>query len=484
MTLANYRDDDHELRYNQLVAVVNGLSAGGGGGAQATLSPSGSDDTALIQAALSGVDAGARVLLSAASVPFTITDRLTIAQPLTLAGESMCLNYGRQNGEVDPQVMPIAYPFMYGSVINQVTAAKGFYLCTVSGAAVHLRDLGHYWGASGDSIIFQNTGHGFESLPPSVGGGFYDQGIMGMDWHNVCFYGVDGNHYAYKFTNAELGAAYSLRWFGGGGLYEDTNAPSPYSLYGNLKIFDMYGAMCAPGTAHAVYRGPTADVANDRFYGPQVWKYTPTGTVAGLTDSVLTPLISQFLWNDVHALPDTTIDSPDFESIGGGHFNAIGAVQGAQQYFGSSNDNGFQRTPAGTFISVRGNNGETVQSAYTPGTQGVGGSYSPALAAAGAQAGASPPSPVVSGGLLAGHVTWGTGTTSGAGIQAVISAAIGDKYQTLRVIVMPTNSATQALNIYASGQSATGFNIACRSAPTDSQANTVYAADWIAFSSP
>lgn len=100
-------------------------------------------------------------------------------------------------------------------------------------------------------------------------------------------------------------------------------------------------------------------------------------------------------------------------------------------------------------------------------------------AAAGANAGTSPPAPVVVAGSddTRGKITWGTGTTSAAGAQVVVTFA--SAYGAAPIVTLsPANSATAALNLYVTSVSTTAFTISTQGAPTDSQANTVYAADY------
>lgn len=97
-------------------------------------------------------------------------------------------------------------------------------------------------------------------------------------------------------------------------------------------------------------------------------------------------------------------------------------------------------------------------------------------AAAGSNAGTSPPAPVVTAGAndLRGNITFGTGTTPAAGNEVVVT--FGTAFSTApTVIVAPANVATAALQIAAISVTTTGFTLACNTAPAASQANTVYA---------
>lgn len=106
------------------------------------------------------------------------------------------------------------------------------------------------------------------------------------------------------------------------------------------------------------------------------------------------------------------------------------------------------------------------------------GSTAPGVVAA-AGAGSSPPAPVVTTGSndCGGTVTWGTGTAPSTQAQLTFTFAAawvipggGGPH----VTVTPINAATQALGLYVSGISPTGFNVNVATAPAASQASTVY----------
>lgn len=100
-------------------------------------------------------------------------------------------------------------------------------------------------------------------------------------------------------------------------------------------------------------------------------------------------------------------------------------------------------------------------------------------AVASAGAGTSPPAPVVTQGStdLAGTVTWGTGTLPNT--QAQLSVTFGTAWTIPggggpHVVVTPINSATQALGLYVTGISPTGFQVNVASAPAASQGASTY----------
>lgn len=101
-------------------------------------------------------------------------------------------------------------------------------------------------------------------------------------------------------------------------------------------------------------------------------------------------------------------------------------------------------------------------------------------AAAGANAGTSPPSPVLSNATdISGKVTFGTGTSPAAGAQAVIT--FNTAYASApKVTLSPINSASAALNLYVTSTT-TNFTVSSVNAPSASQANTVYGFNYHVF---
>jgi hypothetical protein len=101
-------------------------------------------------------------------------------------------------------------------------------------------------------------------------------------------------------------------------------------------------------------------------------------------------------------------------------------------------------------------------------------------AAAGANAGGGPPTPVKTGcSDAAGKITFGTGTVPAAGDQCDIT--FNTAYANApKVVLTPINSATAALNLYVTS-TVNGFNVSCVNAPSASQANTIYGFFYLVF---
>lgn len=96
-------------------------------------------------------------------------------------------------------------------------------------------------------------------------------------------------------------------------------------------------------------------------------------------------------------------------------------------------------------------------------------------AAAGANAGSSPPAPVVAGGSTdaRGQLSFGSGTTPGA--LRLVDVTFAKPYPAMPfVAVNAANSAAVALSPYVATQNANGFTIGALTAPPGSQANTVF----------
>lgn len=95
--------------------------------------------------------------------------------------------------------------------------------------------------------------------------------------------------------------------------------------------------------------------------------------------------------------------------------------------------------------------------------------------------GGSPPSPTFSstGGTdVRGIARFGSGTSPSSGDQ--VSITFSNTYSNAPIVMItPQNSATEALGLYASSVSTTGFNIAAQNAPTASQSGTTYSAGFI-----
>jgi hypothetical protein len=98
-----------------------------------------------------------------------------------------------------------------------------------------------------------------------------------------------------------------------------------------------------------------------------------------------------------------------------------------------------------------------------------------------AGAGTSPPAAVIVANSLdtRGQITTGTGTTPAAGNQVIVNFATARTNANYRVALTPGNSAAALLDPYISARTTSGFTIATAGTPAASQANTVYAWDYV-----
>ncbi len=106
------------------------------------------------------------------------------------------------------------------------------------------------------------------------------------------------------------------------------------------------------------------------------------------------------------------------------------------------------------------------------------------VAVAGGNAGGGPPSPVVTTGSNdgAGNITFGTGTSPGAGTMVQVTFAQAWSIPgggAPHIILTAANSALAALTAYVSGASPAGFGISVVTAPAASQANTTYSVNYV-----
>ena len=102
-------------------------------------------------------------------------------------------------------------------------------------------------------------------------------------------------------------------------------------------------------------------------------------------------------------------------------------------------------------------------------------------ATAGANNGTSPPAPVVTAGDndVKGTITFGSGATPAAGAQVNVTLHPSSSFKGTPVVeVTPINDATDALGVFPTNISATGFTITAHTAPAASQPNTTYAVEY------
>jgi hypothetical protein len=159
---------------------------------------------------------------------------------------------------------------------------------------------------------------------------------------------------------------------------------------------------------------------------------------------------------------------------GVGTSNTTGVAPAASVFLGTATTSG----SAVTAVAIAGRPAALV-ARDTGGHVLLSGGSAP-TAAAGANAGSSPPAPVVTAGAndSRGSLTWGTGTDAAAGAQVGVTFA--QPYASAPiVVVVPLNAATAALLLYVSAVTAGGFTLAAQTVPTSGQSNTTFAAAFL-----
>ena len=108
-------------------------------------------------------------------------------------------------------------------------------------------------------------------------------------------------------------------------------------------------------------------------------------------------------------------------------------------------------------------------------TSGSGGTGAP-TAAAGAQAGGSPPAPVVTATATdkRGKITFGTGSAPAAGNMVAVTFNKAYAAAPAAIVISSGNAATASLQLCVVSISTTGFTLATNNMPAASQANTTY----------
>lgn len=162
---------------------------------------------------------------------------------------------------------------------------------------------------------------------------------------------------------------------------------------------------------------------------------------------------------------------------------STGSTFGAGAYDIQSDSTSIQTTvinpPASAQIDTGGSTGfAIVGNAVSMSVSG----YTPS-GTAGAGAGTSPPTPIVTAGsdTHSGIVTWGTGTSPSTGNQ--VSVSFGFTFATTPVVmVIPGNGPSSGLDMNVQSVTTTGFVISVGAAPSASEANTYYKAYYAVIS--
>jgi hypothetical protein len=102
-------------------------------------------------------------------------------------------------------------------------------------------------------------------------------------------------------------------------------------------------------------------------------------------------------------------------------------------------------------------------------------------AAAGANNGTAPPSPVVTAGATdnRGNITFGSGSSPAAGAQCVVTFATPYLVAPVGIAFIALNTGTQALGMYVTSITTTGFTVSTTNACAASQGATIYSFNYL-----
>lgn len=471
------------------------------------------DDTTALQNAINDAQTAAGVVFLPAGT-YKITSALAITTSVTIMGVGVEGLWGSQVTSYESFALPITSPFLAGSVIRQDTAATDAIQITGTGVGVNFVDLGIKFA---DAIRFTNTGHGIYSQAAAYSTG-RDNGLTGFRWDNVMIWGHDGNHYGAKLVNSIYGTFGHLQTFGGGGVMLANDSPGGGRNYGNHTFVNPYLFTCAAGSAHVLTLSSPALNSGSATNGtlqiivmvrPQLWLRNIGTAVSGVTQ----PTSAQKLISKDSGVKTVTMVQPDIESniasatfdtdvsqmqFIGGHYITPGLVT-SLPLFSTKGGSGFpaeglaishdDAATTSDFVKIQKTNGggspswkislaSTDFSLYNPGfiAQDQGTSGITPTAAAGANAGTTPPAPVVgtNSRAMRGEITFGTGTTPAAGAMVTVTHGQAQPFNNVHPVVTPINAATANLGLYISAYSKTAFTISAANAPAASQANTIY----------
>lgn len=431
------------------------------------------DDTLAIQAAINSAAAGQTVYLPVGTYKLTAALILSGRVNLQGAGSSQLQKSISAGSVVFDQ--PDLAPYLAGTVLVQATAATNVINITGAGTNVDLTGFGITFAAA---IRHTNTGHAIYAVPTATYSSGHDHGLLNSNWSEITVFGHDGNHYAFYVLNQILCRWDNLRTYGGGGFYIECDSYA--GNYGNLTASDCFVSIYAGGSAHGFALtgrslGTSTGVLNFlTFIRAQCNIATVPGTV--YPETITAPTNTQYLFTCLTAVNNLTMLAPDFESwsIGSKTHFVFGAgwIDPSGVY---GDTTGYNNLDAFVKPTASGSTASVYSSLEQRGQSTPAGS-----AAAGANAGTSPPAPVVpsTNSDSRGSVTFGTGTTPAAGDLCRVNYANYRGADPVRVMITPGTSATAALNLYVT-HDAGGFNIKSVNAPAASQANTTYSVEYM-----
>lgn len=328
-----------------------------------------------------------------------------------------------------------------GTVLMQTRAGADVLKLAGSNQVVKLKGIGLKFD---DAIALTNTGHGINAAPEAQYGGAPDFGIRDSRIEDVQVWGTDGNHYGFRFQNANMSTFTDLRSYGGGLLLVE--GESSWYNHGNLVFIHPMGKVMRPGAAHGIHLRAVAGRLNlISMIRPQVNMTTGVG---------ITP--SQFLF---HAADPTSIGvglsvfGPDLEDAGIGcpvNFGTSRRFIDPSGYYGST-------VGAAELTWLVGALGDAMHADMRPIGGGTGATVTPG-GGAGTGATAS-----VTGDEFTGTVILNTGTNpNGALGQVAFTVAFPRAGRAGRLQVWPANLAAAGvghLQPIATGNPTSGMSV-------------------------
>lgn len=212
------------------------------------------DDTVALQACITAAEAVGGVMQLSLGT-YKITDTLVINNHMSIMGVTSLLFSGTLTASSGESInLPGISPYIGGSVLKMATAAKNAINITVPGQSVPIENLSVIFGDLGDSVQFNNTGHGIYCVPTgtyTTGGHTYgENGIQYSRWKNIAIWGVDGTHYCIYMSNSLYNVGENWFLVGGGAFLFDNNS---FSYCGNMTINGGWFWMVVQGTSHGIY---------------------------------------------------------------------------------------------------------------------------------------------------------------------------------------------------------------------------------------
>jgi hypothetical protein len=219
-----------------------------------TVATYGTDDTTAIQNCINDAVATNGVV-ALPSTPMAISAALSITGSVTIQGGGWTEIHGSASQGVHSLEVPVAAPYLTGSVLTVMTASTNAVNLTGAGATPRMFRFAVRFAGS-----FKTTGHGFFYQPPVNGAGGRDHGLICSTWRELGVFGHDGDHYAWYLINPIASLFDQLRSVGGGVLKFENNGAG--GNYGNCTVTHLCAMFICNGTALGVHLASTINTMN------------------------------------------------------------------------------------------------------------------------------------------------------------------------------------------------------------------------------